>query len=226
VTPDADFLLEALRAEPTAKQAAMARLAGSVRQLVQELMSRAAPVDDLEGAAILVDEAAALLRAHPQRRPYEGVAEASMAGEHTSFIDFSPFAGPANPVAPPVVLDVVDGQVVGRATFGDAYEGPPGSVHGGFIAGAFDEVLGFTQSLTGRPGMTGLLTVRYRKPTPLDVELRFEGRVDRIEGRKIYTTATLSAGEVVTAEAEGLFISVDPDVFLRLLEQRERDQPG
>ena len=31
--------------------------------------------------------------------------------------------------------------------FGAAYEGPPGSVHGGIIAAAFDEVLGMTQSL-------------------------------------------------------------------------------
>ena len=38
-------------------------------------------------------------------------------------------------------------------TFGSAYEGPPGCVHGGFVAAAFDEVLGFVQSLGGQPGL-------------------------------------------------------------------------
>ena len=54
--------------------------------------------------------------------------------------------------------------MVGTATFGAAYEGPPGCVHGGFVAAAFDEVLGSTQSLSGEPGMTGRLTVNYRSP--------------------------------------------------------------
>ena len=45
------------------------------------------------------------------------------------------------------------------------------------VAAAFDEVLGFVQSLSGRPGMTGTLTVRYRKPTPLHTELRFDAQL-------------------------------------------------
>ncbi len=77
------------------------------------------------------------------------------------------------------------------------------------MAAAFDEVLGFAQSMTGNPGMTGALTVRYRKPTPLDVDLRFEATVVRVEGRKIFTEGRLYAGEQLTAEAEGIFVSVD-----------------
>ena len=61
--------------------------------------------------------------------------------------------------------------IKGTVTFGSAYEGPPGHVHGGYVAAAFDELLGMTQSLGGMPGMTGTLTVRYRRPTPLRTEL-------------------------------------------------------
>ena len=111
-------------------------------------------------------------------------------------------------------------RVVGRVSFADVFEGPPGCVHGGFIAAAFDEVLGITQSLTGNPGMTGQLTVRYSSPTPLNADLVFEGRIDRIEGRKIFTVATLMNGETKCAEAEGLFISMRPEVFERLLRIR------
>ena len=67
-------------------------------------------------------------------------------------------------------------------------------MHGGYVAAAFDEVLGFANSLSGTPGMTGTLTVRYRRPTPLHTELRFEGRYERSEGRKIFTDGQLFAG--------------------------------
>ena len=134
-----------------------------------------------------------------------------MAGTVGGFFDLSPFMGRANPLAPPIDL-WVDGDVVrGRATLGWAYQGPPGHLHGGFIAAIFDEALGLAQSMTGHPGMTGTLTVRYRKPTPLLTELRIEALVRRIAGRKIFTEARLYAGETLTAEAEAIFISITPE---------------
>ena len=106
--------------------------------------------------------------------------------------------------------------------FRSAYEGPPGCVHGGYIAAAFDELLGFANSLSGTPGMTGTLTIRYRRPTPLHTELRFEGRYERSEGRKIFTTGQLFSGETLCAEADGLFIAVDFERFRRLFEERKK----
>ena len=90
------------------------------------------------------------------------------AGEPFGFFDHSPMLGQANPLAPPIRLWLEGDRIHGTATFGAAYEGPPGCVHGGYVAAAFDEVLGSTQSLSGSPGMTGRLTVHYRKPTPLN----------------------------------------------------------
>jgi hypothetical protein len=114
----------------------------------------------------------------------------------------------ANPFAPPIRLAVANNKVLGHANFGATFEGSPGAVHGGFVAAAFDQVLFMAQSLTGIPAMTATLTVRYRKPTPLFTELVFEGVVERVEGRKIFTRGTASANGVLTAEAEGLFIAV------------------
>ena len=114
-------------------------------------------------------------------------------------------------------------------TFGSAYEGPPGCVHGGFVAAAFDEVLGFVQSLTGQPGFTGTLEVIYRSPTPLHQELHFDGEVARVEGRKIFTTARVCAGDRLCAEAAGIFISANPEKFESLLAERskwENEQPS
>jgi acyl-coenzyme A thioesterase PaaI-like protein len=87
------------------------------------------------------------------------------------------------------------------------YEGPPSCLHGGLIAAGFDEVLGFAQSLSGQPGMTGKLEVRYRSPTPLFEEVTYEGWLVKVDGRKIFTEGTLKAGDRLCAEASGLFIS-------------------
>ena len=130
--------------------------------------------------------------------------------------------GRANPLAPPIDLWLEGDRMVGTATFGAAYEGPPGCVHGGYVAAAFDEVLGSTQSLSGSPGMTGRLTVHYRSPTPLETELRFVGWLERVEGRKIFTLGELWAGDRLCAEAEGLFISIQPGKFADLKAERDR----
>lgn len=222
IGPDAISRLTARLAEEATPQVkAGAEVAAAARRLIQELMSTVASEDQLLAAAGLVRDAAGLVAGKPHGRPYEGFAESSMAGDDRTFIEFSPFVGQANPLAPPLVLGVQGERVVGEGVFGDAYEGPPGCVHGGFIAGAFDEVLGFTMSFTGLIGMTGRLVVHYRQPTPLHRPLRFEARVDRVEGRKIFTRASLHADGVLRAEAEGLFIAVDPAVFEKLMEARD-----
>jgi hypothetical protein len=73
--------------------------------------------------------------------------------------------------------------------------------------------------------MTGTLTVRYRRPTPLYTDLRFEGRLVDVQGRKVLTRGTVSAAGRLTAEADGLFISVAPEKFGALSENRAKQRP-
>ena len=87
--------------------------------------------------------------------------------EWAATFDHSPFIGLANPLSPPVELEYSGDRVIARVTFGAAYEGPPGCVHGGYVAATFDEVLGAAQSLSGDQGMTAHLEIDYRRPTPL-----------------------------------------------------------
>jgi acyl-coenzyme A thioesterase PaaI-like protein len=79
-------------------------------------------------------------------------------------------------------------------------------VHGGVVSLLFDQIMGHHHVTVGVPGMTGTLRVRYRRPTPLFTELRFEVRTGKLRGRKITTLGQLRAGDELTAEAEGLFI--------------------
>jgi len=185
------------------------RLAKAMREVIERLITSDAPEDELHAAADGLERYAERLAMHPRRSLPLGFGETANAGDVAAFFDYSPLIGLSNPLAPPIMLQVEGKVVHGTVRFGSAYEGPPGHVHGGFVAAAFDEVLGFVQSTTGQPGMTGTLTIRYRKPTPLDTDLRFEATVQRIEGRKIFAEGRLYAGDVLTAEAEGVFISVD-----------------
>ena len=210
--------------EISPRRAEVRRLGDNMRRVMERLMATKAPEEDLRAAADALEYVAKLLEQYPQGRLYEGFAESAISPDPYAFFDYSPVMGLANPLAAPLRLEVRDGMVHGTARFGSAYEGPPGAVHGGYVACAFDELLGLTQSIGGSPGMTGTLTVKYRQPTPLHTDLRFEGHLDRSEGRKIYTHGTLHAGDMLTAEAEGLFITVDMSRIAELMEQRKTAQ--
>jgi acyl-coenzyme A thioesterase PaaI-like protein len=197
-------------------------VAAACRQVIEELASSTADTTAFAEARDLLQRAVAVLAASTHGRPYEG-AEASLADyQDHLFIDHSPLVGPLNPLAPPIDMTADGTRVTGFVTFGDAYEGPPGCVHGGFIAASFDEILGFSQGLTGRPGMTARLVVNYRSPTPLHQALRFTGDIDHVEGRKIFVEGELRvlADDRLCAEAEGLFLSMNNEVFDRLMRNR------
>jgi acyl-coenzyme A thioesterase PaaI-like protein len=106
-----------------------------------------------------------------------------------------------------------DEGLVVRGTFTAAHTGPPNAVHGGFVAGAFDEVLGWACAKSGNPAVTGKLTVRYRRATPLNIPVEFRAEWPRVAGKRVHVHATLTAGGEVTAEADGLFVLVDRREF-------------
>ncbi len=213
--------------EATGAWAERRRLAKAMREVIDRLITSDAPEDELRAAADGLERYAKRLSTHARRTLPLGYGESANAGDVAAFFDYSPLIGLSNPLAPPIVLKVDENKAVhGSVRFGAAYEGPPGHVHGGFVAAAFDEVLGFVQSTTGQPGMTGTLTIRYRKPTPLDTDLRFEATVQRVEGRKIFAEGRLYLAELLLAEAEGLFISVDLEKMQRLVEAQKQRRGG
>ncbi len=198
------------------------RLARAMRLVIERLVPSNAPEEELRRAAERLESYADALAAHPRLKRVPGHAESANSGDVGAFFDQSPLIGLANPLAPPIVIGQTGERTAhATVTFGSAYEGPPGSVHGGFVAAAFDEVLGYVQSLSGKSGFTGTLTVRYRQPTPLHTELYFEAEMTRLEGRKIFAEGRLMAEQVVTAEAEAVFITVDEAKIEALMKRRE-----
>ena len=113
--------------------------------------------------------------------------------------------GVRNPIAPPLTIVHDEGRVSAEFELSAAYEGPPSLVHGGVSALILDQLLGEAAAAAGKPGMTGTLTVRYRRATPLGA-LRGEAHVDRVEGIKTYAVGTIADADGVCVEAEGVFI--------------------
>jgi acyl-coenzyme A thioesterase PaaI-like protein len=207
------------------------RLARAMREVIERLVEIDAPEADLAAAADGLEKYCRRLADYPKNAKYEGWAETAPAGDVAAFFDHSPLVGLANPLSPPISLlaDREEMTVEGRVTFGSAFEGPPGSVHGGFVAAAFDEVLGYVNSLTGCSGMTARLSIDYKLPTPLHTELCFRGKLERTEGRKVYASGEVLAADRLTASAEALFVSVNSDRLSDLYmerQQREEERLG
>jgi len=115
---------------------------------------------------------------------------------------------PSVHVGAPAMTATQDGpRRFGTVRFELIHEGPPGCVHGGFLAWMFDQAFGQLVVASDEPGgPTHRLEVTYRRPTPILRELRYDVGTERIEGRKHFARATLHHGETLTAEATALFV--------------------
>lgn len=115
---------------------------------------------------------------------------------------------------PPYVIDSeTPTESFGRVTFPRFYLGGGAAAHGGTQPLLFDDILGalINRVRDGARVRTAYLHVNYRRITPLDVELRLDAKVDRVEGRKTFATGRiLDADGTVLCDAEALFLVLLP----------------
>lgn len=162
--------------------------------------------DDVEAVAALTSLVTAAADATAARPTLASTGLALSSGPDHALAERSGISGRANPLAAPMTI-TRDGDITrGHAYYTAAYEGPPNTLHGGFVAAAFDDLLGVAQMASGDAGFTGTLTVRMRRPTPLFTPIEYEAGVDRVSGRKIVCWGRSTANGEVVAEAECLFI--------------------
>ena len=120
---------------------------------------------------------------------------------------YSAISGVYNALAGPITFERESEKIVGRVTYGRAYEGPPNCVHGGIIAGVYDQLMAIASLASGKAGPTAFLHIDYKNMTPLFCELEFQAWIDKEEGRKITVIGQcLFQGEVVSS-AQALFIA-------------------
>ena len=189
--------------------AASRRVADAARRVVASLAAPQVGLELLGEAAERLEQLAELLGGaeHLTRWPASEASHAEAARNPLAF-EWHPLIGPSNPLAPPLRIERHGERAVGTATFSQVYEGPPGAVHGGVIAAMFDVMLISAASISEVAGLTGTLSVRYRKPTPLWQPIRYEAWIDEVQDRKAMVKGTSTAAGELLAEAEGIFIRV------------------
>ncbi len=181
------------------------RLVGSLRSLIESSVALTAPVDTLTELADSAEALSVRATELAGERPFERYSH-PVGGDINTILPWSVISGRYNPLAAPVVMSVDGDKVIGEVTLSLAYEGPPNGVHGAIVAGVYDQLLAFAAMVKGTPGHTAFLTTRYRAITPIDQPLRFEAWVDRLDGRKTFTSGQCFAGDTLVSEAEALFI--------------------
>lgn len=113
------------------------------------------------------------------------------------------------------------GRLVGRAWFGSGALGPPGHAHGGSMAAVLDEAMGAAAWMAGHRVVAVRLTSDFRRMLPLGTDAYFEAWVERVDGRKVYARGRLTdEGGEPYAEADALFLELDPARFRALLAER------
>jgi acyl-coenzyme A thioesterase PaaI-like protein len=193
--------------EPTAAQTRKHELADSVRSLITAVLQLHVPEADageLDEVQRLLDDAHRRLAAMPDICDRGGLYGTP---ENASLFERSPFSGRSNALAAPLVVRSQGARTVAHAVYGAAHEGPPGSVHGGHVMAAFDDVLGVAQAASGTAGFTGTLTVRMAARTPLHERIDYEAGVESRSGRKVTVWGRSTCRGELLAEASGIFIT-------------------
>ncbi|MBK9102762.1 MAG: PaaI family thioesterase [Austwickia sp.] len=108
------------------------------------------------------------------------------------------------------MTEVTHRSITGVVHFDRTYLGAGGAVHGGVLGLLFDDFFGVVAHVGGQPAArTAYLHLDYRALTPIDTDLIVTGEITSEQGRKRIVTGELRNGDVICAEAEGLFIQLE-----------------
>lgn len=218
------FASEEITAPYSEEWEAKRRVSNAISKLTEVLVTSSPSIAEMNRIAGQLETTAEEFAQTPRIFGRLGWIE---SGEHGSFgqvsHELNPLAGLSNPLAPPVNTWLEGNIARGSCSCGWAYEGPPGSVHGGYVAAIFDQFLGMAQTLGKGPGMTAYLHVNYHNRTPLNTRLELEARLLQREGRKTLMEAEIMADGIKTASCEALFVQPRQGMYsLKNLEAAER----
>lgn len=211
--------------ESAAEEQARVRAGAAIRDLGHAFVGRHMSLDQIDRLSEALEAISAELWPGAARRKIRSHSPASIdelpQGRLSQHPTDRPFSGNASPWGLEPEIHRFGDEIEAWVTFGDAHEGAPGRVHGGIVAGLFDDVCGFVLGVLRQPAFTGQLTVRYHAPTPLHRELACRARLDGRHGRKLTITGELTdraLGDLI-ASVTATFIAVDVDRFLGTAER-------
>ncbi|GII96842.1 PaaI family thioesterase [Sinosporangium siamense] len=202
-----------------AREAAV-ELGVAARHLLDAVVSSELPPGELEQAARMLRDVAALLG----RESRGDRAEHGIDDPEVGVRMFNPAVGQANPVAPPVHLYATTvGAELGWLEFSRFHEGIPGHAHGGFTALVLDQMMSRANGLVGEAGVTLTMEVAYHRVVPLGERLIVGAEVVKRAGRKVWTRAWIARSAdpgTPLATATGLFLKMPAGRLQELFDQR------
>jgi acyl-coenzyme A thioesterase PaaI-like protein len=177
------------------------RFVEAVRTLQDHARAADAPDEVITQAADLIEAASKLLA------PHDADEWSSPSGRRMDLPNRGSILG-----IPAEYHKTDDGRIAGTVQFRRFHLGRNGAVHGGCIAQLFDSLLGYTafrltRSLYQR---TAFLHVDYRKIVPIETKLQVDAGVDHVGGRKMFIAGRVLDDDVVLAEANALFVKLNP----------------
>ena len=178
---------------------AVVELAGAMRDLTDTVLSLERTSPELEALVRTVRDAQRRLAAQAPAdlRPRVG---ADPGDDGRVYVDHGYAIGEYNPCVPRYTLHVDGHGARGTVEFPISYEGPPGIVHGGFLAVFFDCALQELNCALGLAGKTAELSLRFRRPAPLLTPLAY--RIERVvDERRITAHAELFHDDDLLCEA-------------------------
>jgi uncharacterized protein (TIGR00369 family) len=111
-------------------------------------------------------------------------------------------------------LELEDGELLGIFEPTPQHQSYPGRLHGGVSSAILDETIGRAINMDQEDawGVTVELTIRYRKPVPLDGEIRAIARITK-DSRRLFegTGEILLADGTIAVEASGKYLKMPID---------------
>jgi len=83
-----------------------------------------------------------------------------------------------------------------------------GIIHGGIISTLLDEIMAYAAFTHDQKGVTGEISVRFRRPVPSDRTVKVRGAVESEKGRILYTAGEITLDGEVLAEATAKMVRI------------------
>ena len=212
-----------LTEEPQSKQwLEKRRVAAVLRRLGETCLRSDISTDKLAEAAEALSRIETELGAQLGPTFFDALADGSWEADQGHYADRNPLLGLCNANSPPLFLRDEGEMTLGQVEFDYRFEGAPGYVHGGVISAVFDQLFGSVMIRSERPAMTGELSVRFLKPTPLKKEILVSGHIVGSEGRRVFCEGEITCDGVTLAEGTCTMVRIDDERLMKIFDPAKR----
>jgi len=107
-----------------------------------------------------------------------------------------------------IKMDKESGTAWAETVIDERFCGWTGVVHGGIVSSLLDELMAYAAFTVYKSGVTGEMTVKFKKPVPTGKKIRIEGKIESNKGRIIFTSAKILFEDAVMAESSGKMVMI------------------